>query len=159
MRAFLVGRRPCRGVPVDYFLLVEEWDALWECYGIRVESGGERTEIPGITASQSGILSLLSKLMPGERDARRGAGCGGGLVAGIACSPAGKKESGEDAGCAFSPDSFYKFQGAFANAARTADRSGHRTSPAASSRPRREANVTPFRPARSASSPMGRDSR
>lgn len=55
MRAFLVGRRPCRGVPVDYFLLVEEWDALWECYGIRVESGGERTEIPGITASQSGI--------------------------------------------------------------------------------------------------------
>ena len=63
VRAFLVGRRPCRGVPVDYFLLVEEWDALWECYGIRVESGGERTEIPGITASQSGILSLLSKLM------------------------------------------------------------------------------------------------
>ena len=63
MRAFLVGRRPCRGVPVDYFLLVEEWDALWECYGIRVESGGERTEIPGITASQSGILSLLSKLV------------------------------------------------------------------------------------------------
>ena len=49
--------------------------------------------------------------------------------------------------------------GPFANAARTADRSGHRTSPAASSRPRREANVTPFRPARSASSPMGRDSR
>ena len=62
MRAFLVGRRPCRGVPVDYFLLVEEWDALWECYGIRVESGGERTE----TASQSGILSLLSKLMRGS---------------------------------------------------------------------------------------------
>lgn len=62
MRAFLVGRRPCRGVPVDYFLLVEEWDALWECYGIRVE----RTEIPGITASQSGILSLLSKLMRGS---------------------------------------------------------------------------------------------
>ena len=59
MRAFLVGRRPCRGVPVDYFLLVEEWDALWECYGIRVE-------IPGITASQSGILSLLSKLMRGS---------------------------------------------------------------------------------------------
>ena len=52
-------------LPVDYFLLVEEWDALWECYGIRVESGGERTEIPGITASQSGILSLLSKLMRG----------------------------------------------------------------------------------------------
>ena len=66
VRAFLVGRRPCRGVPVDYFLLVEEWDALWECYGIRVESGGERTEIPGITASQSGILSLLSKLMRGS---------------------------------------------------------------------------------------------
>ncbi len=39
---------------------------LWECYGIRVESGGERTEIPGITASQSGILSLLSKLMRGS---------------------------------------------------------------------------------------------
>ena len=56
VRAFLVGRRPCRGVPVDYFLLVEEWDALWECYGIRVESGGERTEIP----------SLLSKLMRGS---------------------------------------------------------------------------------------------
>ena len=51
---------------MDYFLLVEEWDALWECYGIRVESGGERTEIPGITASQSGILSLLSKLMRGS---------------------------------------------------------------------------------------------
>ncbi|MUU12746.1 MAG: hypothetical protein EP146_15835 [Oscillibacter sp.] len=32
----------------------------------RVESGGERTEIPGITASQSGILSLLSKLMRGS---------------------------------------------------------------------------------------------
>ena len=60
VRAFLVGRRPCRGVPVDYFLLVEEWDALWECYGIRVESG------PGIPASQSGILSLLSKLMRGS---------------------------------------------------------------------------------------------
>ena len=59
VRAFLVGRRPCRGVPVDYFLLVEEWDALWECYGIRVESGG-------VTASQSGILSLLSKLMRGS---------------------------------------------------------------------------------------------
>ena len=52
VRAFLVGRRPCRGVPLDYFLLVE--------------SGGERTEIPGITASQSGILSLLSKLMRGS---------------------------------------------------------------------------------------------
>ena len=52
VRAFLVGRRPCRGIPVDYFLLVEERDALWEHYGIRVESGGERTEIPGITASQ-----------------------------------------------------------------------------------------------------------
>ena len=145
MRAFLVGRRPCRGVPVDYFLLVEEWDALWECYGIRVESGGERTEIPGITASQSGILSLLSKLMRGS-------------VTPVAARDV-VKESGEDAGCAFSPDSFYKFQGAFANAARTADRNGHRTSPAASSRPRREANVTPFRPVRSASSPMGRDSR
>ena len=65
VRAFLVGRRPCRGIPVDYFLLVEERDALWEHYGIRVESGGERTEIPGITASQTGILSLLSKLMQG----------------------------------------------------------------------------------------------
>ena len=62
MRAFLVGRRPCRGIPVDYFLLVEERDALWEQYGVRVESGGERTEIPGITASQTGILSLLSKV-------------------------------------------------------------------------------------------------
>ena len=158
MRAFLVGRRPCRGVPVDYFLLVEEWDALWECYGIRVESGGERTEIPGITASQSGILSLLSKLMRGSvtpvaaRDVVED-----WLLESVQSGR--KKESGEDAGCAFSPDSFYKFQGAFANAARTADRSGHRTSPAASSRPRREANVTPFRPVRSASSPMGRDSR
>ena len=66
MRAFLVGRRPCRGIPVDCFLLVEERDALWEHYGIRVESGGERTEVPGITASQPGILSLLSKLMRGE---------------------------------------------------------------------------------------------
>ena len=66
MRAFLVGRRPCRGIPVDYFLLVEERDALWEHYGIRVESGGERTEMPGITAPQPGILSLLSKLMRGE---------------------------------------------------------------------------------------------
>lgn len=66
MRAFLVGRRPCRGIPVDYFLLVEERDTFWEHYGIRVESGGERTEIPGITASQPGILSLLSKLMRGE---------------------------------------------------------------------------------------------
>lgn len=47
MRAFLVGRRPCRGVPVDYFLLVEEWDALWECYGIRVESGGGADGDPG----------------------------------------------------------------------------------------------------------------
>ena len=27
MHAFLMGRRPCRGVPVDYFLLVEERDA------------------------------------------------------------------------------------------------------------------------------------
>ena len=36
VRAFLVGRRPCRGIPVDYFLLVEERDALWEHYGIRV---------------------------------------------------------------------------------------------------------------------------
>ena len=84
VRAFLVGRRPCRGVPVDYFLLVEEWDALWECYGIRVESGGERTEIPGITASQSGILSLLSKLMRGSvtpvaaRDVVAGAAMGHG---------------------------------------------------------------------------------
>ena len=43
VRAFLVGRRPCHGIPVDYFLLVEERDALWEHYGIRVESGGERT--------------------------------------------------------------------------------------------------------------------
>ena len=66
VRAVLVGRRPCRGIPVDYFLRVEERDALWEHYGIRVESGGERTEIPGITASQPGILSLLSKLMRGE---------------------------------------------------------------------------------------------
>ena len=65
MRAFLMWRRPCRGVPVDYFLLVEEQDALWEHYGICVESGGERAEIPGITASQTGILSLLSKLMQG----------------------------------------------------------------------------------------------
>ena len=33
---------------------------------LTLESGGERTEIPGITASQSGILSLLSKLMRGR---------------------------------------------------------------------------------------------
>ena len=66
MRAFLVGRRPCRGIPVDYFLLVEERDALWEHYGIRVESGGERTEIPSFTAAQSGILALLSELMRGS---------------------------------------------------------------------------------------------
>ena len=63
--AFLVGRRPCRGIPVDYFLLVEERDALWEHYGIRVESGGERAEIQHITVSWAGILSLLSKLMQG----------------------------------------------------------------------------------------------
>ena len=66
MRACFVGRRPCRGVPVDYFLLVEERDALWEHYGVCVESGGERTEIPGITASQTGILLLLSRLMRGS---------------------------------------------------------------------------------------------
>ena len=66
MHAFLMGRRPCRGVPVDYFLLVEEWDALWECYGIRVESGGERAEIQRITVSRAGILTLLSKLMRGS---------------------------------------------------------------------------------------------
>ena len=65
VRVFLVGSRPCRGVPVDYFLLVEERDALWEQYGIRVESGGERTEILGITTSQPRILALLSKLMLG----------------------------------------------------------------------------------------------
>ena len=65
MRAFLVGRRPCRGVPVDYFLLVEERDTFWEHYGIRVESGGERAEIQHITVSWAGILSLLSKLMQG----------------------------------------------------------------------------------------------
>ena len=39
VRAFLVGRRPCRGVPVDYFLLVEEWDALW---GVLRHPRGER---------------------------------------------------------------------------------------------------------------------
>ena len=66
MRACFVGRRPCRGVPVDYFLLVEERGALWEHYGIRVESGRERTEIPGITTSQTGILLLLSRLMRGS---------------------------------------------------------------------------------------------
>ena len=33
---------------------------------LTLESGGERTEIPGITASQPGILSLLSKLMRGS---------------------------------------------------------------------------------------------
>lgn len=53
VRAFLVGRRPCRGVPVDYFLLVEEWDALWECYGIRVESGGP--EPPGTSLPAGGV--------------------------------------------------------------------------------------------------------
>ena len=65
MRACHMGRRPCRGVPVDYFVLVEEQDGLWEHYGICVESGGERTAIPGITVSQTGILSLLSRLMRG----------------------------------------------------------------------------------------------
>ena len=63
VRAFLVGRRPCHGIPVDYFLLVEERDALWECYGIRVESGGERTEIPGITASQISS-AVMSEVQP-----------------------------------------------------------------------------------------------
>ena len=65
VRAFLVGRRPCRGIPVDYFLLVEERDAPPGHYGICVESGGERTVIPAITVSQPGILSLLSRLMHG----------------------------------------------------------------------------------------------
>ena len=65
MRAFLVGRRPCRGVPVDYFLRVERRDPCWEHYGICVESGGERAEIQHITVSWAGILSLLSKLMQG----------------------------------------------------------------------------------------------
>lgn len=37
---------------------------LWECYGIRVEAAGADGD-PRITASQSGILSLLSKLMRG----------------------------------------------------------------------------------------------
>ena len=66
MQAFLMGRRPCRGVPVDYFLLVERRDPCWEHYGICVESGGERAEIQRITVSRAGILTLLSKLMRGS---------------------------------------------------------------------------------------------
>ena len=65
MRACFVGRRPCRGVPVDYFLLVDERDALREHYGICVESGGERAEIPAITVWRAGIQTLLSRLMQG----------------------------------------------------------------------------------------------
>ena len=61
----LVGSRLCCGVPVDYFLLVEERETRWAHYGICVESGGERTVIPAITISQPGILSLLSRLMHG----------------------------------------------------------------------------------------------
>ena len=61
----LVGSRLCCGVPVDYFLLVEERETRWAHYGICVESGGERTVIPAITVSQPGILSLLSRLMHG----------------------------------------------------------------------------------------------
>ena len=65
MHAFLMGRRPCRGVPVDYFLLVERRDPCWEHYGICVENGSERTEIPRITVSRPRVLSLLSRLMQG----------------------------------------------------------------------------------------------
>ena len=65
LRACFVGRRPCCGAPVDYFLLVEEPDARLEHYGVRVESGGERAEIPGITASQTRILALVSRMMRG----------------------------------------------------------------------------------------------
>ena len=65
VRAFFVGRRPCRGAPVDYFLLVEEQDMFRAHYGICVENGSERTEIPRITVSRPRVLSLLSRLMQG----------------------------------------------------------------------------------------------
>ncbi len=108
MRAFLVGRRPCRGIPVDYFLLVEERDALWERYGIRVESGGERTEIP-----RDHRLAVRDPVAAVQTDAGRGDPCrgtvrGGGLVVGIACSPAAK-ESGEIQRCASLPDRLCRF--------------------------------------------------
>ena len=65
MRTLFLGRAVSQDLAVDYYLLTEELGASLECYGIRIESGGEQEEILSITSSQTGALSLLSMLMQG----------------------------------------------------------------------------------------------
>ena len=66
MRRILAGTAGCRELPVRYYLLVEEQVNETETYGIGVEYGEDRAEVPDITSSQKGVFMLLDTMIRGN---------------------------------------------------------------------------------------------
>ena len=65
MRRILAGTAGCRELSVRYYLLVEEQVNETETYGIGVEYGEERVDVPDITPSQKGVSVLLDTMIRG----------------------------------------------------------------------------------------------
>ncbi len=65
VRKFWMGRRICGCRSVDYYLLVETLGPRLRQYGICVECGGERENIPGIAVSCDQVRLLLESMMNG----------------------------------------------------------------------------------------------
>ena len=66
LRRILMGTGCCCGETVKYYLLEDAAGSIAEQYGISLECGKERATLPGITVSQSRILSLLDTLISGS---------------------------------------------------------------------------------------------
>ena len=61
-----MGTGCCCGETVKYYLLEDAAGSIAEQYGISLECGKEQATLPGITVSQSRILSLLDTLISGS---------------------------------------------------------------------------------------------
>lgn len=66
LRRILMGTGCCCGETVKYYLLEDAAGSIAEQYGISLECGKEQATLPGITVSQSRILSLLDTLISGS---------------------------------------------------------------------------------------------
>ena len=64
MRRIFVGDAACGQKLIQYYLLEHEI-AGRTCYGIQVETGGEKAVIPCITPSQVAVLALAERLIRG----------------------------------------------------------------------------------------------
>lgn len=65
MKHLFFGSADCGNTPVKYFLLVGTREQDLEEYGVLVERGEEKAEIPGLTFSQRRIQELLDRMCRG----------------------------------------------------------------------------------------------